>query len=158
MNDSNGTMTGMICRVRAIVKRGDQLLLVRQRDHAGVPKPFWALPGGHVEDGEKLHDALRRELIEETGIEPVVGKLLFVHQFASAAGYEGPEFFFYVENAQDFVRIDLAQTSHGAHEIAEIGFFDPRLLDVVLPGFLKDITQITPDVEAQLIVRARGDA
>ena len=40
-----------------------RLLLVRHRAHG------WSCPGGHVEPGERLADAARRELLEETGID-----------------------------------------------------------------------------------------
>ncbi|MFD4988437.1 NUDIX domain-containing protein [Streptomyces sp. NPDC058374] len=53
--------------VMAVVRRGDEVLLVRERLGAGG-ESLWSLPGGGVEDGELAHGALRRELREETGL------------------------------------------------------------------------------------------
>jgi 8-oxo-dGTP diphosphatase len=55
--------------VDAVLIVGDEVLLV-QRKH----EPFkgrWGFPGGFVEEGEKILDAAKRELQEETGVENV---------------------------------------------------------------------------------------
>ena len=58
--------------VVALIHRGDQLLLVEAQG-PDDPVPVWMLPGGQVEEGEALRDALRRELAEETGLQ-IAGK------------------------------------------------------------------------------------
>lgn len=51
----------------ALLRRDDRYLLVKnERRIAGRLQHTWDLPGGHVEPGELLHDAVRRELFEET--------------------------------------------------------------------------------------------
>ncbi len=60
--------------VGAVVCRGDEILLI-QRGNA-PQKGRWSLPGGRVETGERLVDAVAREVLEETGIEIVVGEFL----------------------------------------------------------------------------------
>jgi ADP-ribose pyrophosphatase YjhB (NUDIX family) len=52
-------------RVSAILRWGDRILLVR---HEKGGREYWLLPGGGVNAGETLVDALHRELTEEVGI------------------------------------------------------------------------------------------
>ena len=53
-------------RVSAILRRGDRILLVRQEKGG---QTYWLLPGGGVNYGESLTEALHRELVEECGLD-----------------------------------------------------------------------------------------
>ncbi|WP_283138632.1 NUDIX domain-containing protein [Rhizohabitans arisaemae] len=64
-----------IVRVTGVVVEGDAILLLNQDTGTGRS---WSLPGGKVEPGETLAEALVRELREETGVEVRPGRLLYV--------------------------------------------------------------------------------
>ncbi len=69
----------------AVIRRADTVLLVCQQGPADS-EPYWSLPGGRVEAGELLPDALAREIREETGLQLVtLGPLLYVCQSAAPA-------------------------------------------------------------------------
>ncbi len=65
-------------RVSALLSWRGQILLCR---HEKPGKEYWLLPGGGVNSGESLTDALQRELEEELGIDedvPVEGPVALV--------------------------------------------------------------------------------
>lgn len=53
--------------VSAVAIAGGRLLLVQRAD-GGTGGGRWAVPGGRVEAGERVRDAVVRELREETGL------------------------------------------------------------------------------------------
>ncbi len=69
-------------RVSAILRWQERVLLCR---HEKGEKQYWLLPGGGVNSGESLVDALHRELGEELGIAenlPVEGPVAIVDSIA----------------------------------------------------------------------------
>ena len=61
----------------ALVVRGDHVLLVRNSARGPYPGG-WTLPGGGIDHGESPHQALVREVAEETGLACEVGEVLVV--------------------------------------------------------------------------------
>ncbi len=55
----------------------DEYLICKKPATRGVFPGQWALPGGGIEEGERMIDALRREMREEVGIEIEAIKPLF---------------------------------------------------------------------------------
>ena len=66
-------MTPQVC-VGAVVVDDERLLLIRRG--RGPASGQWSVPGGRVEGGETVAEAVLRELAEETGLEGVCGGLL----------------------------------------------------------------------------------
>ncbi len=65
-----------IAAVGMVVTHGDQILLI-QRGKA-PRKGMWTLPGGAIELGETAKAAVRREIMEECGIDVSIQKVLDV--------------------------------------------------------------------------------
>ena len=125
--------------VRGIAVLDGKLLCVRLKPYPGAIEgryDFWCTPGGGVEDGERLLDACKREMVEELGAEPKIGRLLYVQQFALEDDDQDIlEFFFHIENPEDYQNVDLGKTTHGEKEIAAVDFVDPASTHI-LPTFL----------------------
>ncbi|MEM2896168.1 MAG: NUDIX hydrolase [Candidatus Bathyarchaeia archaeon] len=62
--------------VGAVIKKKGYVLLVKRRYDPG--KGLWSIPGGLVELGETVQEAVKREVREETGLEVEVIKLIDV--------------------------------------------------------------------------------
>lgn len=113
----------------------DQILLV-------VPsyKDFLDIPGGYVEAGESPRAAAQREVREELGIEPPVGRLLVADWWHdSADGPGGPKLLFIFDGGhlspsqRDVITVDGTEITsykfHAVHELASVTI--PRLANRV---------------------------
>lgn len=71
-----------IVAVSALVRDADgKVLMVRTHNRADT----WELPGGQVEEGEPLDEAVRREVLEETGIHIAPRRITGVYYNATKA-------------------------------------------------------------------------
>jgi 8-oxo-dGTP diphosphatase len=57
----------------------DGRILLTRISPVGYPAGTWTLPGGGVDHGESPHDAVVRELHEETGLRALSSRLVDVH-------------------------------------------------------------------------------
>ena len=70
-------------RVCAIVPERDKLLLVL---HQKPNRSYWMLPGGGIEYGESVEACAERELLEETGLEIKVKRVVWVSEAIAPDG------------------------------------------------------------------------
>ncbi len=141
--------------VRGVIYKNGKIYAQKLKNKDGI-RNYWSTPGGGLDDGEDLLSGLHREMIEETGIAPQIGRLMFVQQF-NIRGKEQLEFFFHITNADDYEDIDLTSTSHGLIEVAEHGFIDPNN-EIILPSDLQkfDFENYTKHVEPVVILNELG--
>ena len=62
--------------VGALIKNKNRILLIQRKYEPGKEK--WSIPGGLVKIGEKMEEAIIREVKEEVGIEIKIGKIITV--------------------------------------------------------------------------------
>lgn len=62
-----------IVGIGAVIVKGNKVLLIKRAGDPG--RGLWSIPGGLVELGEKIKDAVRREVKEETGLDVRVGEI-----------------------------------------------------------------------------------
>ena len=107
-----------IIRSRAVITHDDRLLVVKHTNHDDKHDDFYTLPGGHLDYGEEPVECIEREIVEELGVNPTIGKLLYVHTYTDK-GVQPIEFFYEVLNGENYLNTETLKGIH-AHEIAEI--------------------------------------
>jgi len=96
--------------VAAIIERNGRFLFVEETD--GSPERVFNQPAGHVEPGEGLLDAVRREVREETGLAFTPEAVVGIYQLQA-------------RNGQDYCRVCFRGTvPAGAEAVPE----DPEIL------------------------------
>lgn len=64
--------------VKAVIRSDDALLLIRKKDAAGE---YFIFPGGGQDKYEDMKATLRRECLEEIGVEVVIEDILLIREY-----------------------------------------------------------------------------
>jgi 8-oxo-dGTP diphosphatase len=118
----------IIIRARAIILHEGAMLVVKHRPN----DQYVALPGGHLEWGETIKECMSREIVEELGVKPEIGRLLYINNFIEKDTVQSIEFFFEITNGQDYKNLENLERTH-AFEIHEIRWITPTDSLTLLP-------------------------
>lgn len=95
-----------------VVLAKDHVLLVQR--HKAPGQGLWALPGGHIDKGERSHQAALREMREETTLvlskEAIKASAVFDHPDRSERGWIRTEAFLYCLDTLQDVSPDMVET------------------------------------------------
>ena len=106
---------GFRVAVNAVIEQDGRVLLARRRDIGR-----WNLPGGDVELGESVTEGLRRELLEEIGVEVEIVRL--------AGVYSKPQKSEVVLVFLCHLMVDQERALHTTEEVSELEWFLPSTL------------------------------
>ncbi len=126
-------------RVCGLLVEDGKLLLVRLNSPV-TNSDIWMPPGGGVEFGEKMEEALKREFLEETCIRINVHEFLFYNEVIQN-NFHAVEFYFRVEKLDGELNLG-SDPEHGNKQILkEIKFFHGHeIVDISLkPEALKKL-------------------
>jgi len=113
-HNTDETLRAPRIRVAPIVVRDHALLLVR---HVKGDRTYWLLPGGGVDYGETLGEALLREIKEETNLDTELGELVMVNDSIPPDGHR------HVVNLYFTARVTGGELRKGAESnLAELRF------------------------------------
>ena len=130
-----------------MIVENDRILLV-ERGREPL-KGYWSLPGGAVETGELLEDAMRREVREETGLEVDCHGVLEIFE-RIMPDTDGKTEYHYV--LVDYLCSPKGGTLCAADDAGQVGWYSEDELEGLL------ITEGTPAVIHRGFAQLRGNA
>jgi 8-oxo-dGTP diphosphatase len=107
--------------VGAVIRKGGKVLLIKRRFDPSRGK--WSIPGGLVELGEMVQDAVKREVEEEVGLKIRVGRLIDVIDNITKTE-DGRIRFHYI--LADYLVSPLSGEIRGNREVLDLGWFTPE--------------------------------
>ena len=113
-----------IAAVGAIIKNHSHILLIRRKYEPSKGK--WSIPGGLVELGETIREAIKREVEEEVDLKIEIEGILDV---VDNIKYDERDKVKYHYIITDFIAKSLTKEVKGSAEVIEVRWFKPTDLE-----------------------------
>ena len=144
-------ITEVVIRTKALIINNGKILIGNEND-------VYQFPGGHLEDGESFNECLKREVLEETGIEindseierPFMKVTFLNKDWPEKGKNRKSEIYYYVINTTK--NPDLSKTQYTQNEIANNYKVESFLLDDAIEKIEENIPNneknkvISPDM------------
>ncbi len=114
-----------------MILKDDEVLVVKHREQ----DVHYAFPGGHMEKGENPEECIVREIEEELGVKLESPKLAYVYTWNGNDGVVNVEFFFVVEEGQEFGDLEAIKNKNRSHafEIFDMQWVNKESVFNILP-------------------------
>lgn len=115
-NLTENDITELVIRTKALIINNDNILV-------GNENNVYQFPGGHLEKGESFEECLKREVLEETGIEledieikkPFIKVTYMNKDWPSVGNNRAAATYYYVINTDK--KVDLSKTNYTENEL-----------------------------------------
>ncbi|MEI8067619.1 MAG: NUDIX hydrolase [Candidatus Shapirobacteria bacterium] len=95
----------------ALIKKDNKYLVTKRPANDDYMPNFWDTPGGTIDFGEKILDALVREIKEETDLTVKVGNIIFCHNHLSGTERHQFELVYQCEYIGGDIKLDPEEHS-----------------------------------------------
>ncbi|MFZ2187052.1 MAG: NUDIX domain-containing protein [Candidatus Moraniibacteriota bacterium] len=125
---------------KGIIHKDGRILVLKRSDHDDHKPGVWETPGGGVDQEENPQEALKREILEETGLIVTVGKPFHVFTFRKDNG----EFKVGITFLCEYVSGEV----HISHEHSEYRWIDPSEFSALpsIPSLSEEIARYEDEV------------
>ena len=109
-------ITDIVVRMKVLLIKNNNIILGRERG-------IYQFPGGHLEENENFIECIKREIMEETGIEvlekdigdPIYKIVYFNKDYPEVGKNRKSEIYYYVINTNK--EVDLSKTNYTKNEL-----------------------------------------